>query len=180
MRRVILAGLVAALAAGPVLAQSQPASGPRDRVEREREEREAAGGERGKRSREERPRRRPRSGGGGQVVVVPPSELSSSGDRTRSAEGPGVTPRSGPITSFQPLIGADEAGLKRAIGDPATARDEGQGAMWTYRMQTCALHVFLSRDQAGVMRVKGAASGPLRRGAPTPAVDACVAEAKRP
>ena len=178
MRSAILIGLAALLAAGPALAQSQPASGPRDRVERERSERDAAGGERGKRSREERPRRRTRPSGGGQVVVVPPSELSSSGDRTR-AGGPGVAPPTAPPAGFAALIGGDEAGLRRALGDPATTRNEGQGAMWTYRMESCALHVFLTRDQAGVMRVKGAASGPLRRGAPTPAVDACVGEAKR-
>ena len=169
-------GLTVALSATAVLAQSSPPSGPRDRAERERAERERAGDPKGRPSPEEKKDKPRRRWPGGSVTVVPPSELSSSTDRTRGDDR-GVPSARGPVTAFQPLVGADEAGLKRALGDPETARNEGQGGLWTYRLRTCALYVFLARDSAGVMRVKGGSTGPLVRGAPAPALDACVAEA---
>jgi hypothetical protein len=51
--------------------------------------------------------------------------------------------------------------------------------MWTYRLKSCALHVFLSRDASGALKVKGGSAGPLARGVAAPALDACVAEAPR-
>jgi hypothetical protein len=163
--------LAAAPAAGAVAQeQSSPPSGPRDRVRRHRER--AAEPEQPKPAKP--PRQRRGWPGRGAVVVVPPSEISSSTDRTRG-DGPGVAPRT--VNTAAALVGFDETRLKAALGQPALARNEGQGAMWTYRLRTCALHVFLSRDGAGALRVKGAASGPLVRGGATPGVDACVAEA---
>jgi hypothetical protein len=112
------------------------------------------------------------------VVVVPPSELSGRPDRTR-ADDQGLNPTVGPVTSFAALIGFDEARLKNVLGQPFLARDEGLGSLWTYRLRSCALHIFLARDEAGVLKVKGGSSGPLTRGAASPSVDACVAEAPR-
>jgi len=77
------------------------------------------------------------------------------------------------------LVGADGKEVERRLGEPDAARAEGDGAMWTYRLPNCALHVFFRRpDAQGVLRVTGAATGPLKRGEPTPAVDACLAGAK--
>ncbi|MBX7250198.1 MAG: hypothetical protein K1X35_14285 [Caulobacteraceae bacterium] len=179
---LILATALSAASAGDVAwaqQQSQPPSGPRDR--RPRPSRPSAGqpeqaqsppadGEAAK-----PPRQRRLWPGRGSVVVVPPSELSSSTDRTRS-DGPGLQPQSA-LTSAAAMVGFDEARLKAALGSPELARSEGQGAMWTYRLKSCALHVFLARDATGALRVKGASSGPLKRGVPAPSVDACVAEA---
>ncbi|HYF23698.1 MAG TPA: hypothetical protein VD929_09900 [Caulobacteraceae bacterium] len=74
------------------------------------------------------------------------------------------------------LVGADGKEVERRLGEPETARAEGDGAMWTYRLKSCALHVFFRRpDAQGTLRVTGSAAGPLKRGEPVPAVDACLA-----
>jgi len=168
--------LAAALtAAEPALAwqQSPPPSGPRDRRPQKPERTEPAPP---RPPRAERPRgaRRP----GGSVTVVPPSELSSSPGRTRSDDR-GLNPTVDHVTTFAGLIGFDETRLKGVLGAPFLARDEGQGSLWTYRLQSCSLMVFLARDASGQLKVKGGAAGPLVRGAPAPSVDACVAEAPR-
>jgi len=129
-----------------------------------------------KADKDEKPRSRRRWPGSGAVVVVPPSELSSSTDRFR-ADSRGAVPR-GRLSGFAALVGSDEARLREALGQPAASRNEGQGALWTYRFKSCALHVFLTRDQAGLLRVKGGSAGPLKRGGQAPALDACVAEAQ--
>ncbi len=179
MRRVLPAlGLVVlvAVASGPDMAfaqqQSPPPSGPRDRVRPDR----TPSTETPKPPKPPKPPRRRLWPGSGSVVVVPPSELSSGADRTRG-DGPGL-PGQGAITTAAAMVGLDETRLKAAIGQPSLARNEGQGALWTYRLRSCALHVFLARDAAGALRVKGASAGPLKRGAATPPVDACVAEAR--
>lgn len=178
MKRALPAALVALaalLAAEPVLAQSQPPSGPRDRrPHREKPEQTEPVKPRPERPERRRGARRP----GGGVTVVPPSELSSSPDRTRSDDR-GLNPVVGHVDAFSALIGFDEARLKGVLGDPFLARNEGQGSLWTYRLKSCSLMVYLSRDGSGVLKVKGGSAGPLVRGAPTPSVDACVAEAPR-
>ncbi len=178
MRKLLLlSALVLPLtAAAPALAEGAPASGPRDRVERDRGQPRAKPSPEEKKARRERRPRRQRSGGG-DLVVVPGSELSSSPDRSRGDDR-GLRPAASPVRSFQALIGRDERNLTLALGAPETARDEAGGAMWTYRLPSCALYVFLARDERGALRVKGGSTGPLRRGAPTPELDACVAEAK--
>ncbi len=183
MRRALSAlGLVVLIAAAsgpdPAFAQqqSQPPSGPRDRARPDRPSTDTASTDAPKPPKPPKPPRRRLWPGSGSVVVVPPSELSSSTDRTRS-DGPGLQGQTA-ITTAAAMVGLDETRLKAAIGQPSLARNEGQGALWTYRLRSCALHVFLARDAAGALRVKGASAGPLKRGAATPPVDACVAEAR--
>ncbi len=184
MRRAFaVLGLVAliAVASGPDLAfaqqQSPPPSGPRDRVRPDRTpSTDAPPSDSARPAKPPKPPRRRLWPGSGSVVVVPPSELSSSTDRTR-ADGPGLQGQNA-VTTAAAMVGLDETRLKAAIGQPSLARNEGQGALWTYRLRSCALHVFLARDAAGALRVKGASAGPLKRGAATPPVDACVAEAR--
>lgn len=173
-RALILAGLALLLtAAEPLVAQAQPASGPRDRVRRERPKNDTDAPKP-----PERPRPSRNRPSGGSVVVTPGSELSSSPNRTR-ADNRGLNPNVDHVPSFSALIGFDETRLKGVLGPPALARDEGQGAMWTYRLKNCALHVFLARDASGSLRVKAGSAGPLVRGGAAPTVDACVAEAPR-
>lgn len=163
-------------AAEPAMAwqSAPPPSGPRDRRERKPEAEPAP-----PKPRPARPQRgrgaRPR---GGSVTVVPGSELSSSPDRTR-ADDRGLNPAVDHVTAFSALVGFDETRLKGVLGAPYLARDEGQGSMWTYRLKSCALHVFLARDASGALKVKGGSAGPLIRGGAAPNVDACVAEAPR-
>ena len=174
-RALFLTGLALLLtAAEPALAQqSSPPSGPRDRVRRERHKPDPDAPKPPERPRPPRGR-----SGGGSVVVTPPSELSSSPGRTRSDDR-GLNPNVDHVPSFSALVGFDEARLRGVLGPPALASAEGQGAMWTYRLKTCALHVFLARDASGALRVKAGSAGPLVRGGASPTVDACVAEAPR-
>ena len=184
MRRALsILGLVVLIAAAsgpdPAFAQQQspPPSGPRDRVRPNRTpSTETPPSDTAKPPKPPKPPRRRLWPGSGSVVVVPPSELSTGTDRTRG-DGPGLSGQ-GAVNTVAAMVGLDETRLKAAIGQPSLARNEGQGAMWTYRLRSCALHVFLARDAAGALRVKGASAGPLKRGAATPPVDACVAEAR--
>lgn len=163
-----------AFPSGPAEAAPPRAKDRPVREERAKPSKEEADAEKAK---PKQPRSKRRWPGSGAVVVVPPSEMSSSLDRYRSDDRGSVKP--GRLSGFSVLMGSDEAGVRRLLGQPAASRNEGQGALWTYRFQSCALHVFLARDDAGLLRVKGGSAGPLRRGAPAPALDACVAEAQR-
>lgn len=85
----------------------------------------------------------------------------------------------GPAPTLASLIGADEARLKAELGDPDLMRAEGGGALWTYRLPNCALYVFLSRAQPSApWQVKGAQTGPLKRGQTAPEADACLKAAR--
>ena len=53
------------------------------------------------------------------------------------------------------LVGISEAGVRDRLGEPAVARREGAGALWTYRLPACSVLVFF-REQAGQgLRVSG-------------------------
>jgi hypothetical protein len=87
----------------------------------------------------------------------------------------------GPAPTLAALVGADEARLKAELGEPELMRTEGDGALWTYRLPSCALTVFLTRDATTAARgwkVKGAQAGPLKRGGTTPDVDVCLKGAR--
>lgn len=75
------------------------------------------------------------------------------------------------------LLGLTEAEAKARLGAPDTAREEGEGAMWTYRLDDCALFVFFKAEDDKPLKVTGTASGARRRGEAAPPVQACVAEA---
>jgi len=66
--------------------------------------------------------------------------------------------------------------VRDRLGDPDVARAEGKGAFWTYRLPHCALYLFFHDGPKGLL-VSGAATGPRRRGEPTPSVAECLASA---
>ena len=72
------------------------------------------------------------------------------------------------------LIGRSDEDIRRTLGVPDLARNEGDGALWTYRLPACSLMVFLKRTD-GAMKVSGAQSAPLQRSGSPIAVDACLA-----
>ena len=73
------------------------------------------------------------------------------------------------------MVGRSDSDLKSSLGEPDVRRTEGDGALWTYRMPTCSLLVFLRRPAAGeAFKVTGAQAGPLGRGEALPDVDACL------
>ena len=75
------------------------------------------------------------------------------------------------------LLAASEDDARQRLGAPDLVRAEGQGSMWTYRMDDCALFLFFKGPEGQPMRVSGAATGPRRRGEPPATVEACIAEA---
>ena len=85
-------------------------------------------------------------------------------------------PGRGPGASF-PLARATPAEVKQWLGEPAVANEEGKGALWTYRLQDCALMVFF-KDEGTGLKVSGVATGPRRRGQPAPDAESCVAGAR--
>jgi hypothetical protein len=82
-----------------------------------------------------------------------------------------------PAAAYGGLATLNEAEARARLGQPDISRNEGAGAMWTYRMPDCALFVFFRSASGQPLRVSGAAAGPRRRGqAPVP-VETCIAEA---
>jgi hypothetical protein len=87
---------------------------------------------------------------------------------------PVIAPPPPPALTVASLLGADEATVTARLGEPAVARAEGQGALWTYRRPSCALFVFFRMD-GGRRVVSGLDAGARRPGAGAPSADACLA-----
>jgi hypothetical protein len=86
-----------------------------------------------------------------------------------------------PPQQFHGLMAQDRDAVRTRLGAPDVARDEGSGAMWTYRLPDCALFIFFRAPRGGASdvaaRVSGAASGPRVRGQRPLPVNECIAEA---
>lgn len=100
--------------------------------------------------------------------------------RGRDATRPPVPASSTPspnaaVLTLAALRGRAPADVRAKLGAPSVEREEGLGALWTYRLPDCALLVFFA-DRGG-LTVVGAEAGPLVRGGPVPTVDACLAGA---
>ena len=84
-----------------------------------------------------------------------------------------------PMSAYSgPLSGASPAQVQSQLGKPNLVRDEGQGALWTYRFSNCALLVGFS-GSASARRVSAVEAGPRLTGQPAPSREACIAEAQR-
>lgn len=73
------------------------------------------------------------------------------------------------------LVGAAEADVRARLGEPAIARREGQGAMWTYRRQGCSVFVFFQERPGEGLRVSSVGTGPREIGGAAPSLDVCLA-----
>jgi len=91
------------------------------------------------------------------------------GGQARAAAPPVSAP---PVAALAP--GATPLQVIERLGDPAVASREGRGALWTYRLEGCALMVFF-KDEGQGLRVSGVTASARRRGEPTPDAAACVA-----
>jgi hypothetical protein len=94
-----------------------------------------------------------------------------------------VPPASGPVGKpisvySGPLSGASPAQVQSQLGKPNLVRDEGQGALWTYRFSNCALLVGFTGASSS-RRVTAVEAGPRLTGQPAPSREACLAEAQR-
>ena len=87
----------------------------------------------------------------------------------------GATPAKGPAAPpAHTMVGLVPEQVRAALGEPDVAQADGAGALWTYRLDACALMIAF-RDTAGALRVSDLVVGPRRRGETPPSSPACVA-----
>lgn len=67
--------------------------------------------------------------------------------------------------------------LRRELGDPDIVRQEGAGAAWTYRLETCALLLLFSADARNEMRLAEVNPSARQASAAAPSLEQCAAEA---
>jgi hypothetical protein len=93
---------------------------------------------------------------------------------------PSAPPRSEAVERLLGSAGGADAAtqdaVRRLIGEPDFARAEGAGALWTYRLEHCALMLAFA-EGPGALRLAAVTPGPRRLGEPDPAVSVCAAEA---
>lgn len=70
-----------------------------------------------------------------------------------------------------------QAEVERLLGAPDIARQDGAGAVLTYRYQQCALLLLFTADAQNALRLAQAHPGPRVTGAPAPSLAQCAAEA---
>ncbi len=105
---------------------------------------------------------------------APPRPAPSKPAAPKAGETPRAAP---PKTTAASLVGLTEAEARTKLGAPDAVNAEGRGAMWTYRLDDCALFVFFKAEDDKPLKVSGTASGARRRGEATLSVDRCLAEA---
>jgi len=66
--------------------------------------------------------------------------------------------------------------VERVLGEPDIARQEGAGAAWTYRLESCALMLLFAADSRNELRLAEAAPSARRAGAQAPNLQQCAAE----
>ena len=138
--------LATALAAGPALARHKPKAAHVGRTHAK-----AHAGAHG---------RTGRAGGGGDAADDTPPPMEA--------------PPSAPV--YGGLRSLSETEARSRLGAPDIARNEGAGAMWTYRLADCALFVFFRAPGGQPLKVSGASSGPRSRGQTPIPVESCIAE----
>ena len=94
-----------------------------------------------------------------------------------------TTSTSGGIPSVEPsysgpLAGATPRQVEAQLGRPAIVRDEGNGALWTYRFQDCALMIGFAGPSSS-RRVTDIETGPRQSGQSVLSREACLATARR-
>lgn len=102
---------------------------------------------------------------------------SSRRGRAEKASPPAAEPPAPRTPTLATLRGLTPEAVKAKLGAPVLERQDGAGALWTYRLPTCALLVFFA-DQGSGLKLVGAEAGPLVRGAVAPATDVCLAGAE--
>ncbi len=76
--------------------------------------------------------------------------------------------------------GRDAATLRDVdglFGPPDIKSQDGAGALYTYRYETCALVLLFAGDGSNMFRLVDAQPGPRRLGLPAPSLSQCASEA---
>ncbi len=108
------------------------------------------------------------------VTILAAAAPALAAERAAARGRPAPEPGGGTF----PLARATPDEVKGWLGEPAVASEEGRGALWTYRLDDCALMIFF-RDEGAGLKVSGVATGPRRRGQAAPDAETCVAAAKK-
>lgn len=70
-----------------------------------------------------------------------------------------------------------QAEIERVFGRPDIARQDGAGAVLTYRFENCALLLLFRADGRNAMRLNEAHPSARRSGEAAPSLEQCAAEA---
>ena len=93
------------------------------------------------------------------------------------APGPARSAATPPaVVTPHALEGESPDAVRQLLGEPDVAHGEGGGALWTYRLESCALLVAFRETERG-LKVTSAIAGPRRRGQPDPSPADCVSAA---
>lgn len=71
------------------------------------------------------------------------------------------------------LVGETQDAVRRLLGEPDVAHAEGDGALWTYRFESCALMIGFRQSDHG-LKVTSTFAGPRQRGQPLPSTAECL------
>ena len=100
------------------------------------------------------------------VLAAPASSAAPKGEAAAS---------DAPAYSYGGLLGLDQDQARARLGQPDLAQAAGSGAMWTYRLNDCALFLFFRSADGQPLAVSGAAAGQRRRGQQVATLEACIA-----
>ena len=92
-----------------------------------------------------------------------------------SASSAAPTASDAPAYTYGGLLGLDQDHARAKLGPPDLAQAAGSGAMWTYRLNDCALFLFFRSADGQPLAVSGAAAGQRRRGQQVATLEACIA-----
>lgn len=111
------------------------------------------------------------------VLTVAVAAAAASHPSSPKASTKAETPAASARTS-DPLAHDSPDQVRSKLGAPDIEHAEGGGALWTYRLEHCALLVAFKTGPKG-LRVIDAFSGVRKRGETPLALNACVAEGEQ-
>ena len=109
------------------------------------------------------------------VAALGPTGAALAARQTPPASSTTSTTSDAPAYTFGGLLGLDQDQARAKLGQPDLAQAAGSGAMWTYRLNDCALFVFFRSADGQPLAVSGAAAGQRRRGQQVATLEACIA-----
>ncbi len=109
------------------------------------------------------------------VVLAAGFLLLAGGHPARAAATPHAPPPPATTATSVPrsLEGETAETVRRWLGEPDVAHAEGEGALWTYRLEACALMVGFRQSDHG-LTVTSTLAGPRQRGRPVPSTADCL------
>jgi hypothetical protein len=115
------------------------------------------------------------------LFVLAGCATAPTGSPSASTPTPALGAASSRVTTLLSRAGAVDAPtrteIERALGAPDVARNDGAGALLTYRGQSCALVLIFTSDQRNAMRLRETHAEARRAGETAPSLEQCASEA---